>query len=148
MRPQIQRASHAVTIRVEQLPGLGLRITTPVARGWAAVARTPAELARAMEHAFTESRIASYARQHDEVYDLDAMTLNDPTDPLTANPTRMKRKRQRSPDGKPKRPVLPPEAWTRVDAGTWQSPSGRRYREETPIVQKVIAKRVALGLSA
>lgn len=97
-----------------------------------------------MAQALTEAETAAYARARQEVYDLDAMTMAVAGDPLTANPGRLPR---RPPGSGPKRATLPPEAWTRLDERTWLSPGGRRYREETPVVQRVIARRMELGLA-
>ena len=39
-----------------------------------------------------------------------------------------------------------PADWTPQPDGTWRSPHGRTWRASAPHVQRVIAKRVALGL--
>lgn len=140
----LSRAGHQVrqvSITVEQLPEGGVRVSTPQARGWAAVARSQAELARAVSMAFTEVQIASYSRWKGEVYDLDALTDVDPTDPATAlSTTPRPRNRLIRSDAQH------PGDWARLEDGRWRSPAGRHYKEESQLVQRVIAKRRALGI--
>jgi hypothetical protein len=131
----------AVNLRVETLPSGGVRVSSPQARGWAAVARTPHELANVLQAAFTEAQVASYAAWKGEVYDLDAMTDVDPTDPRTAlpAPTRTRNRITRS-------DARNPADWKRLEDGRWRSPGGRVYGDDTQLVQRVRANRRALGI--
>jgi hypothetical protein len=130
-----------VNLVVETLPSGGVRVSSPQARGWAAVARNPHELARALQMAFTEVTVAGYAAWKGEVYDQDALTDVDPTDPRTAlpPPTRTRNRITRS-------DARNPADWKRLDDGRWRSPGGRYYGDDTQLVQRVRANRRALGI--
>jgi hypothetical protein len=132
---------HQVNITVESLPDGGMRVTTPQARGWAATARNQEQLAHAVSMAFTEVSIASYARWKGEVYDLDELTDVDPGDPTTALPTTPRRRNRLI-----RSDAQHPGDWARVQDGRWRSPAGRFYKEDSQLVQRVIAKRRALGI--
>lgn len=131
----------AINIQVETLPGGRLRVSTPQARGWAAAASTPQELARAVQAAFAEVQVASYARAKNAGYDLDLLTEQVRGDPLAGERRAPSRSRAR-------RRSYPVENWTKMEdqSGVWVSPSGRRYRPGTQVVRLVVAKREALGL--
>ena len=125
-----------ITVQVEVLDGGRVRLSTPHARGWAAVAATPAELIAGLRGAFLEVDVASYARFRNRPYDLDVLTERVPDDPLAGSPgQRVRRVR-----------LHLPELWCRMEDGRWRSPSGRVYRGESRAVQRVIEKRVRLGL--
>lgn len=139
-------------LRVEALPGGGLRVSTPSARGWAAVARNRVELEAAVSAAFTEAQCAAYARWRGERYDLDQLTDPVPGDPL-APPRRAPRRRtqaagegwgrnQRRPD------THRPEDWTSTHDGGWMSPGGNKYAPHTQMAQRITARRRAAGLDA
>jgi len=123
-----------IPLQAEILPGGGIRISSPLARGWAGHARTAAELANTVAHAFTEVEIASYAMAHGANYDQDRLTEHVADDPLAG----AKMSRKRGPVQR--RAAHPPEAWRMNDDGSWRSPAGRRYLPESPQVQRVIAK--------
>lgn len=130
----------ALELRVESLPGGMLRVSTPLARGWAAVARTPMELVRAVQGAFVEAQAASYARWKGESYDLDEATEVVPGDPLAAAVRATEfRHRTRS-------DIHSPADWTPLEDRHWRAPNGRTYRPDTKIVRNVIAARVRLGI--
>lgn len=142
LTPLHQQRVRTVDLRLEALPGGRMRVSTPMARGWAATAGTAAELARAVHAAFLEVSCAGYARAHGEVYDLDAMTGHVPGDTLAGNkPRQVRRKRtgHKSYD---------PTDWTPEGDGYWRSPGGRLYRQDTAAVQSVIRKREDMGLAA
>ena len=61
--------ARSVVLRIEALPGGLMRVSAPDATGWAAAARTPAELARAVTAALTEADIAAYSGARGRVYD-------------------------------------------------------------------------------
>jgi len=138
------RGAHQVrelNLRVEPLPGGGVRVSTPQARGWAAVARSEAELARAVLSAFTEVQVASYARWKGEVYDLDALTDVDPADPATALPAPVRRRNRTT-----RSDVAHPSEWARLPDGRWRSPAGRHYQPNSQLVRRVVQNRRALGI--
>lgn len=141
----VRNQTRAALVRVESLPGGRLRLSSPQARGWAAVVSTRDELVRAIGQAFTEVQVASYAAWRGEPYDLDAMTLVDDQDPLAASAVAVDM------TGTTKRNVRRSDVhkvtdWKPIGNGKWRSPSGREYREETQAVQAVLAKRRAMGL--
>jgi hypothetical protein len=133
-----------ISLQVEALPDGRLRVSTPSARGWAAAARTPAELARAVESAFTEVSVAAYAKAHGQPYDLDVMTSQVPGDSLAGErPARQRRARSRVRQG-----TYAPESWAELadGSGRWRSPSGRFYRGDSKVVRSVRAKLEAVTI--
>jgi hypothetical protein len=132
----------AVSLVVETLPDGAVRVSSPQARGWAGVARNPGELARVVASAFTEAQVAAYAAWKGQLYDLDELTDVDPGDPTTALPTPPKRRNRMV-----RSDAQHPADWKRLEDGRWRSPGGRVYREETQLVQRVMANRRALGIA-
>jgi hypothetical protein len=131
----VRHQVRSVDVRLETLPEGLIRVSTPQARGWSVTARTRDDLARAIQQAFTEAQVASYAAWRGEAYDLDAMTEVDNTHPLTAaTRTRDFTLRARS-------DVHNPDDWTPMPDGRWRSPGGRLYGADTDAVRKVLAKR-------
>lgn len=146
-RPGHQPSS--IPLQVDVLADGRFRLSTPVARGWAAVASDANQLYQAMRSAFTEVAVASYARAKREPYDLDQLTGHVPGDPLAGS------RQSRIPGARPagRRKSYNPEDWVKLtdqsDGGAvWQSPSGRRYREDTKVVRSVLTRRAQLGLDA
>lgn len=135
----------SITIRVDQLEGGKLRISTPTARGWAAVAGNQPELARAIQGAFTEAQVAAYARWRGAQYDLDTLTAHVPGDALAGKkPQRQKGGNKRAPRtgegwsyGQQRPDVHLPNEWTEQPDGRWRSPSGRMYRADAAQVVRV-----------
>lgn len=137
-------------LKVEALGHGRFRLSTPQARGWAMVVRTPHELARALAGGFTEVQLASYARWRGERPELDALTEPVPGDPLA--PPRPPQRRavntaevgwgqhQRRPDSHD------PADWVKMPDGRWQSPGGKNYPETSKVVQMVLRRRNDLGL--
>lgn len=138
--PAVAHQARRVSLVVEQVDG-GLRVSSPQARGWAAVARNQRELLAAIQCAFTEVQVASYAAWKGEVYDLDALTDVVPGDPDTEL-----RQRPRRRDRTVRSDIRHPSEWARLDDGRWRSPAGRIFREDTPMVQRVIENRRLLGI--
>lgn len=132
-----------IPLQVDQLPGGGLRISSPAARGWAGTARTTYELARVVQQAFQEVAVASYARAKGMPYDLDVLTTHVPGDPLADTPQRRVRNASRRTARHKSYAV---EDWTRMEDGRWRSPAGRAYRADSTAVQNVIRKRQEKGL--
>jgi hypothetical protein len=128
-----------IPLQAEILPEGGIRISTPLARGWAGHARTASELASALATAFVEVEVAGYAAAHGQNYDQDRLTEQVPGDPLAG--TKMARRR----GPVQRRAAHPPEAWSMNDDGSWRSPAGRTYPATSPHVQRVIAKLEAKG---
>jgi len=139
-----------VTLHVEAMPDGRLRVSTPSARGWAVVVRSRDELARAVTTAFTEAQVAAYARWRAERYDLDHLT-----EPMAGDPMAPPRRPGRRPTntgltgwGRNQiRPdAHPPEEWTKLPDGRWQSPAGKAYGPATKMAQQVMARRRNAGL--
>jgi hypothetical protein len=130
-----------IPLQVETLDGGGMRLSTPLARGWSKVARTSTELSRVVQEAFLEVSCASYARARGERYDLDALTIQVPGDPLAGGRPGRERTGRTT-----RRKSHAVEAWTRMDDGTWRSPAGRFYSPDTTVVRNVVAKRERKGL--
>jgi len=130
-----------MTVQVEALKSGGFRLSSPQARGWAAVATTQRDLAIALQRGFVEVSCASYARAKGSHYDLDALTTHVPSDPLASTPQRRVRGQRAK-----RREAYAPEAWTKYDDGRWRSPAGRVYRADSMAVKNVVRKRVAKGL--
>jgi hypothetical protein len=138
--PPVPHQVRSISVRVEQLDG-ALRISSPSARGWAAVARNAPELLRAINALYVEVQVASYAAWKGQVYDLDELTDVDPDDPAThlRHPARRRDRRTRS-------DIRDPRDWKQLDDGRWRSPAGRTYRPDTMLVQRVVENRRLLGL--
>jgi len=127
-----------------------MRVSTPQARGWAVVVRRPEELARAVSSAFTEAQVAAYARWRGERYELDELTEPVKGDPMAPPRPRARRRKnsgqvgwgtnQRRPDSHD------PAAWEKMPDGRWRSPSGKAWKPDTPVVQKVVARRMQFNL--
>lgn len=131
----VARQVRTVTVRVEQLEGGRWRFTMPRAPGWAMAARTPVEAAGALRSAFTEAQVAAYSDWRGHTYD-------------AAVPVHRRRRAKRSAPSPHRRDVHPPTAWRLAGDGRWVSPSGLLFPEDTQVVQRVMAKRQAMGLSA
>jgi hypothetical protein len=133
-----------ITLTVDSLPDGSLRVTTPTARGWAAVARSQADLARAVQGAFTEAQVAAYAAWRGTTYDLSEITDHVPGDPLAPPRPKRRARRTRGGDGwgyGQQRPdVHLPTEWTELPDGRWRSPGGRAYRADAAVVQRVRAR--------
>ena len=141
----VDRGAHtpsAILVRVEPLKNGGYRLSTPHARGWAAVATTPLRLAHSMAAAFIEVQVSAYARAHGKVYDLDNMTMQVQGDPLAGLPM----SREARPRSGRRRRSHNPADWQMTDNGSWRSPGGRVYQAGSQVVQRVVQNRAALGL--
>lgn len=131
----VRNQVRVVTVRLETLASGLLRVSTPQARGWAVTVHTRDELARAVQQAFIEAQVASYATWKGEAYDLDVLTEVDESSPLTAaTKTRDFTMRART-------DVHNPDDWVPLPDGRWRSPGGRVYGADTDAVRKVLAKR-------
>lgn len=139
-----------LTLRVEALEGGKLRISTDSARGWSMVVANSHALTAAVGAAFNEAQVAAYARAHGERYDLDELTDpvdGDPMAPPRARPRRARSgeetgwgRHQRRPD------TLDPADWVKLPDGRWQSPGGARWRADSELGKRVVARRKAAGL--
>lgn len=134
-RPTHQRV-RAIALQVETLDSGRIRISSPHARGWATVARTPSQLFAAIQEAYREVTIAAYARAQGKTYDLDQLTTRVPGDPLADGAPARERVPRRT-----RRKSHDPANWTRMDDGRWMSPTGRAYREDSRVVQDVLTRR-------
>jgi hypothetical protein len=140
--PPVQHQVRSVEVRIDVMPGGGMRVSTPQARGWAVVASGPRQLLDAISGAFTEAQVAAYSRWKGVPYELDELTEVDNTDPLAASI------RPRGPRNRLERSDIHSVAdWTRMSDGRWRSPGGRLFREDCETVRKVLRKRRILGES-
>lgn len=123
------------TLRVEQVgPGV-LRVSQPTTPGWAGVAKTPAQLAALVASAFTEAQIVAHAVWRGVPYEAQDGTLY-------RRPPRPARCGHR-------RDVHDPRAWAVTGDGRWIAPgSGRLWAADSQAVQRVMARRLRLGLPA
>lgn len=146
------------------------RVEAPAAPGWTAFARTPTELARAIEAGMAEHSVAAYAASRQQPYDL---TLHDQASHDAAMHHRGVSRLPVDPDARESviaqmacavvplgsdRPVTStgrplydtntydPLAWRELDDGRWVSPGGRYYGGDTQAVRQVVAKRLAAGI--
>lgn len=124
-----------------------LLLSTPMTPGWCVPARSPAELALAVEQAYSECAIAAYARLRGTLYDLaetedeipaeayaaGALHPAEPEPPAEDEVTR--RRRTKHPN------THPPEAWVELSDGSWRSPGGRKYQPWTPQAQRCLVAR-------
>lgn len=134
------RVPRAIMVMIEPLASGGYRLSMPYARGWAAAVRTPHELARGVQRAFTETQVAAYAHAHGKVYDLDGLTGQVVGDPLAGRPVAREQRSRRG------RRSHSPADWQMTDSGLWKSPKGRLYGPATQVVQRVLAARERMGL--
>lgn len=139
-----------VNVQIEALPTGQLRITTPSARGWAAVVRSQNELSRAITSAFTEAQCAAYAKWRGEGYDLDRLTDHVPDDPMAPPRPTTRRRTNTSQNGWGRnqlRPdAYPPDEWHKRADGCWVSPAGMVWKPGTTMVRRVIERRRQAGL--
>ena len=137
-------------LKVESLGQGRFRLSTPQARGWSMVVRTPFELARALAGGFTEAQLASYARWRGERPELDALTDPVPGDPMAPPRAPARRPVNTTPVGWGKHQRRPdshdPGDWVKLPDGRWQSPGGKSYPETARVVQMVLRRRTDLGL--
>jgi len=148
--PGVRHQVRAVTLQVEQLPDGRFRLSTPSARGWAAVGRNPNELGRAVAAAFVEAQCAAYARWRGQRYELDELTEPIPGDPMAPprRPVRPRTARQNVGWGRnQERPdTHPVEQWEALPDGRLRSPGGQVYQRDTVIGQRVIARAKRAGV--
>lgn len=149
--PGVAHQVRAVTVTVEQLSDGRYRFSTPAARGWAAVGRTPQEVGRAIASAFVEAQCAAYARWRGERYELDELTEPVHGDPMAPprRPVRTRTNRAnvgwgRNQDRPDQHPV---EDWERMPDGRLRSPAGLVYRPDSLVGQRVLARAQRMGIS-
>ncbi len=163
--------SRRLVLEVERVSsphrGTGYRLRAPRALGWAAVAYTPQELARALHDGWTEAEIAGYARWRGSSYDTpEAMEQGHrpvpPRAPVTAAQRAEDAQRPRSvlPPGQPwgsNRRLLRPDTadpadWTILPNGRLQAPArsdGKpplTYGRDTTMGRRILERRAAAGL--
>jgi hypothetical protein len=127
-----------IVLEVERRDDGRVRFTSTQMPGWAAVARTPLEIARVLTTAWTEAEIAAYARWRGTEYDLDDRTRTGRPDPQEPPP------RPRTARGR--RDVHSLEAWTPLSGGAWRSPSGQVWGSQTQLARKLTSRARAAGL--
>lgn len=149
-RPRGPRYLH---LTVEFLDSGELRISTPQARGAAAVVRGPDRLWHGVDYLRTEAAIAAYARWRGVNSDLDELT--DPTDPTEPRRLRPCTPRENAGDDSEVsygiRGVVRPDqhhpgGYTPNPDGSWTSPGGRRISHPEKI-RALIIRRGKMNLS-
>jgi hypothetical protein len=142
--PPVLHQVKSIEVRIDVLSPGRVRVSTHQARGWAVVASGPRQLLDALQAAFTEAQLASYATWKGEPYELDELTEVDNSDPLAT--TRRTSRHGRHSHGRTERTdIHHPGEWAKMSDGRWRSPGGRLYREECDTVQRVLRKRRMLG---
>jgi hypothetical protein len=129
--------------------GNHLMITTPITPGWSATATTPAEVALAIERAWTEATVAAYARLRGVLYDLAETEEVIPPEAYAAGSTHPAE--QPAPEDaaehrrRTKHPrTHPPEHWVECSDGAMLSPTGHRWGPTTRVASAVRARRESL----
>lgn len=149
--PGVAHQVRTVTVRVEQLPDGKFRLSTPAARGWAAVGRTPNELGRAVAGAFVEAQCAAYARWRGERYELDELTEPVAGDPLAPPRRPVRNRTNRDNVGWGRNQDRPDqysvEQWERMPDGRLRSPAGHVYGPDSLIGQRVLARAHRAGIT-
>ena len=118
------RQVRRITVHIEQTaPGV-LEVSAPF--GWhGGQARNPAQLAHLVAAAFMEAQLVAYSHFRNGTSPTAA--LGEPTRYVRPRPVQ----RGRRPD------VHDPLAWHEAEDGRWVSPSGRRFRPDSQVVQRV-----------
>ncbi len=152
VRPAGKTARH-IDLRLQRLDDGRIRVSTPQARGHAAVVRGPFQLWGAVARCFLEATVAGYATWRGVRYDLDELT--DPTDPTEPRRRRPHTRREAAGDcsevsyaqGGVVRPdQAHPSEWTPNEDGSWTSRKGRVYRDPA-YIRSIVIKRARMGLS-
>lgn len=128
-----RRQVRSITVMIDAVgPGV-LRLSTPATPGWVGEARTPAELARLVASAFLETQVSAYAKWRGVPYE-------------HADGTQYRRPRPSRPGHR--MDVHDPRAWRLAPDGRWIDPgSGRLWRVDSQVVQRVQTRLIALGLN-
>lgn len=149
--PGVGHQVRSIPIQVEQLPDGKYRVSTPLARGWAMVGRSPQEVGRAIASAFVEAQCAAYARWRGQRYELDDLTEPVHGDPMAPprRPIRMRTNREnvgwgRNQDRPDQHPI---EAWERLPNGRLRSPGGLTYPPDSLVGQRVLARAARMGIA-
>lgn len=131
-------AQFRLNLTVERLPSGRLRFTSPVVPDWARAASGPQQIARAvtdlLQAAVVEAQIREYRTRR--------QALKHPTHNQRRTQAGATYQRFTNGDGRVVRRVgHDPHSWTEQPDGTWRSPSGRTYRADTLVVQRVRARQ-------
>jgi len=149
--PGVAHQVRAITLQVEQLADGKYRVSTPAARGWAAVGRTPADVGRAVASAFVEAQCAAYARWRGERYDLDELTEPVVGDAMAPPRRPVRRRTNRDNVGWGRNQDRPDqhavEDWERMPDGRLRSPAGLVYKADSLVGQRVLARAARMGVA-
>lgn len=149
-----------ITVTIERLPAGGLRFTMPGWDDWCAVGHGPFEIARAIDAAWVEADIATYARARGTIRDVevwddlldhtrrpatDGHTDPDPDSPprrrhlraVQAEEARAARARVIATQGS--RELRRAREWSRRADGMWCSPAGRWFHADSEHARRVAA---------
>lgn len=134
--------------------GRGVRLTSSQLRGWSVVAAGPGDIARGIDSGWVELDIAAYSHDRATATDLEVVTpvhdpapgtpaaVEDTRDALVAA-ARATGARFGTPRGWG---AHDPAQWTPLPGGSWRSPTGRTYGQDTAVARKVVRKRADRGL--
>lgn len=146
------------TLSIERTTTGAVRVTCATAPGWAKVARTPLELARALADGWNEASVAAYATRRAEPYDV---ALHDnaaeevsragrllpvDADERAGMMTSLACTAQPSATGRATAPTYDPMMWSQMPDGRWVSPAGRKYGPSTQVARRIMAKRAEAGI--
>jgi hypothetical protein len=130
----VSRQVRRIRLDVEQIDGGRWRLTMGSAPGWSAVASNAGQLVAAVRSGFVEGQVAAYSSWRGHVYD---------------EPSAPEHRRHRPSARSSRRcDVYEATAWRLGHDGRWISPGGNRFPESRQVVQRVMAQRQAMGLSA
>ena len=129
----VARQVRSITVTLDEIgPGI-LRLSQANTPGWSGVARTPQELATLVASAFCEAQVSAHAWWKNQ--------------PYVAPAGDSYRRPQPKKSGR-RRDIHDPAAWTVEPDGRWRDPgSGRLWRPDSQVVQRVMARRALMGLS-
>lgn len=147
-------------VTIERTTSGSLLVSTPNAPGWSTAVNDRVALLRAVDEAFREAAVASYARARAQQYD---MALHDQASEEAALAGKVLPLNPDARDavmrtlacsvggavpGATTEPggVHDPLAWRPLEDGRWVSPSGRTYGAATQVVQRVVEKRAQMGV--
>lgn len=129
--------ARSIPIVLDALPDGRVRLSSPLAANFVAVARTPHEMWRALRSVMTEAQVAGYAAWRGQHYDHDTRVPVRHQPPVAA--VSWEKGAVCRPD------ATHPAEWSPNEDGTWTSPSGRTYRSPR-MIDRLVEKRAALGL--
>ncbi|MDB5716355.1 MAG: hypothetical protein JWO15_3752 [Sphingomonadales bacterium] len=108
-----------LVLTIERHSEGGLVMSSPHLPGWRVAARGPVGIASAIQEAWHEYDVRAYVNSRGGAYDATGREV----------------------DGEPV--LVADGSWHDLGNGTWLSPGGSTYREDTAVVRKVRSKQLA-----